>query len=82
MHWIFPVYVVFELVMVGLVIFLAVWGYFRWDRRYRGAAGPAEAFQPTAETFRDPTTNRMMRVFSNPGTGERQYREEPPPGVS
>jgi hypothetical protein len=46
--------------------------------RYHGAAGPAEQFQATGETFRDPTTQRMMRVYSNPATGERQYREEPP----
>jgi hypothetical protein len=62
---------------VGLLVVLgiAVWGFIFWDRRYRGAQGPAERFQATEETFRDPTTGKMMRVFFNPETGERQYRE-------
>jgi hypothetical protein len=69
------IYVLFELGAIVLVLGIAVWGFIFWDRRYRGAPGPAERFQPTEETFRDPTTGRMMRVFFNPDTGERQYRE-------
>jgi hypothetical protein len=72
------IYAFFWILVVILGIGIAVWGYFRWDRRYRGAAGPAEHFQATGETFRDPTTQRMMRVYSNAANGERQYREEPP----
>ena len=65
-------------VIVVVILAVAVWGYFTWDRRYHGAAGSPERFQRTGETFRDPTTQRMMRVYSDAATGERQYREEPP----
>ena len=33
-------------------------------------------FQGTEERFVDPTTNRQMRVFVDPRTGERRYRAE------
>jgi hypothetical protein len=33
-------------------------------------------FLPTNELFIDPTTNRPMRVFVDPRTGERRYRAE------
>lgn len=71
LHW----YLALEAVVFLVVIGIAVWGFIFWDRRYRGAPGPPDQFQPTGETFRDPTTSRMMRVFYNPSTGERQYRE-------
>jgi hypothetical protein len=68
-------YLIFWVAAVALVIGIAIWGFIFWDRRYRGAQGRADQFQPTDETFRDPTTGRMMRVFFNASTGERQYRE-------
>jgi hypothetical protein len=77
-HWWVLLWVLFELLAVVGLIAIAIWGFFRWDRRYHGAVGPSEQFQATGETFRDPTTQRMMRVYSNPATGERQYREERP----
>jgi hypothetical protein len=67
-------WIVFQLAVVALAIGIAVWGFFRWDRRYHGAH-EGDGFQPTDETFKDPTTGRMMRVFFNPSTGLRQYRE-------
>jgi len=62
---------------VGAVVILvfAVIGYFVWDQRYRGRAGGG--FKPTGEVFRDPTSGRMTRVYEDPATGQRQYREEP-----
>jgi hypothetical protein len=36
--------------------------------------GPS--FRPTDERFVDPTTNRPMRVWLDPTSGERRYREE------
>jgi hypothetical protein len=33
-------------------------------------------FLPTNEVFVDPTSRRRMRVFVDPGTGERRYRAE------
>jgi hypothetical protein len=58
-----------------LVIVFAVAGYFIWDRRYRGVS--SGSFKPTQEVFRDPTTGRMTRVWEDPKTGQRQYRDEP-----
>jgi hypothetical protein len=36
--------------------------------------GPS--FRPTDERFVDPTTRRPMRVWLDPRSGERRYREE------
>jgi hypothetical protein len=33
-------------------------------------------FRPTDEVFVDPTSGRTMRVYLDPGTGERRYRAE------
>jgi hypothetical protein len=33
-------------------------------------------FTRTEERFADPTTNKVMRVFIDPKTGERRYRAE------
>jgi hypothetical protein len=66
---------VFDAVGVVIVLVFAVIGYFIWDRRYRGDQGGA--FKPTAEVFRDPTSGKMTRVYEDPATGQRQYREEP-----
>ncbi|HYC06428.1 MAG TPA: hypothetical protein VEG29_00755 [Candidatus Binatia bacterium] len=39
--------------------------------------GPLEPrFQRTAEVFIDPTTHTRMRVWVDPGTGERRYLAE------
>jgi hypothetical protein len=69
------VYLLFWVAGLVLVAVIAIWGYIFWDRRYRGAGGRDNQFQPTNETFRDPSTGHMVRVFFNPATGERQYRE-------
>lgn len=53
--------------------------YFAFDRRrYTGAGGGAGA-RPTPEVFRDPASGRLMRVWLDPATGAREYREEPGP---
>ena len=67
-------WVAFELLVLGLAVFIAIWGFFRWDRRYRGARD-GDGFEATDERFTDPSTGRLMRVYFNPATGERQYRE-------
>lgn len=65
---------VFQLVGLVIVIVFAVIGYFVWDRRYRGQQ--QGSFKPTDEVFKDPTTGKMTRVYEDPSTGQRQYREE------
>lgn len=37
---------------------------------------PAPPFRPTEERFVDPTSGRWMRVYVDPGSGERRYHAE------
>lgn len=63
-------------IIAAVVLVVAVVGYLIWDRRrYRGG-GPGN-FRPTAEVFRDPTTGKLTRVWEDPQTGRREYRDEP-----
>ena len=63
-----------QLVVLAVVIVFAIVGYFVWDRRYRGHK--EGAFKPTGEVFKDPTTGKLTRVYEDPETGKRQYRDE------
>ncbi|MHB8458542.1 MAG: hypothetical protein ACYDAK_03715 [Candidatus Limnocylindrales bacterium] len=79
-----------ELVVLGGAGILAVTlerGRYRSEHAERTAApaGPGGGetdgaleprFQRTGEAFVDPTTGRRMRVWLDPGTGERRYRTE------
>jgi hypothetical protein len=67
--------VTYQLVALVVVIVFAIVGYFVWDRRYRG--DEAGSFKRTSEVFRDPTSGKITRVYEDPSTGKRQYREEP-----
>jgi hypothetical protein len=64
-----------QLLIWAVVLAFAVIGYFVWDRRYRGAR--EGSFKPTGEVFKDPTSGKTTRVYEDPSTGQRQYREEP-----
>lgn len=44
----------------------------RWGRGHGDADAPAPDWQPTSERFRDPKSNRVMRVWLDPGGG-RHY---------
>jgi Domain of unknown function (DUF1707) len=44
----------------------------RWGKGHGDADAPAPDWQPTNERFRDPRTNRVMRVWVDPG-GARHY---------
>jgi len=63
-----------QLVILAIVIVFAIVGYFIWDRRYHGET--QGNFKPTNEVFKDPTSGKMTRVYEDPATGKRQYREE------
>ena len=65
-----------NIVILVIVIVFAIAGYFIWDRRYRGGT-PGAALKATDEVFRDPTSGKMTRVYEDPATGKREYREEP-----
>lgn len=64
-----------QLIITAVVIVFAIAGYFIWDRRYRGEK--EGNFKPTNEVFKDPTTGKLTRVYEDPATGRRQYKEEP-----
>ena len=64
----------FQLVFLAIVIVFAVIGYFVWDRRYRG--DKSGSFVRTNEVFNDPSSGKVTRVYEDPATGKRQYREE------
>ena len=63
-----------QVVIFGFLVVFAIVGYFIWDRRYRG--DNQGNFKPTNEVFKDPTTGKLTRVYEDPSTGQRQYREE------
>jgi hypothetical protein len=47
-----------------------------WGRRPAEADRPEPTWLPTTERFVDPSTNRVMRVWLEPGSGERHYVAE------
>jgi hypothetical protein len=64
-----------DAIIVAALLVIAIVTYFVWDRRrYRGG-GPGN-FRPTGEVFRDPATGKMTRVWEDPSTGRREYRDE------
>jgi hypothetical protein len=72
--------VVFLLVaaaLVGLVYYVA-----RRGRRYGEGSTPEAGWSATSERFRDPSTDRLMRVWLD-RAGERHYvpddEQQPPP---
>lgn len=65
-----------EWVILAVVAVGVVAAIFGWDR-YRSSRKTASEFsQPTSEVFTDPASGKPMRVWYNPATGEREYRED------
>lgn len=62
--WIFV-----AIVVVGLLINVGV-------RRYGERSDPQMGWTPTDEVFRDPGTDRLMRVWLDPKDGTRHYVPE------
>jgi hypothetical protein len=72
MKW-FIYYLAFQVTLV--LIFWVISK--RKDKRYNAAgSSPAEGFEPTQEVSIDPVTQVVTRVYVNPNTGERKYKEE------
>ena len=61
------------LAVVVLVIACAVIG---WDLYRPGRNGPSPRAHPTAEVCIDPETGLRKRVWFDPATGAREYRDE------
>ena len=75
--------------IVSLILFVAIaaallWAVFGRDRyRKSPAAISSPGLQPTTEVFLDPDTGSRQRVWFDPATGVRDYRDDPdirPPG--
>lgn len=60
------------------VLILAIISYIFWNNRYRKNHGSVipNGFEKTEEVTIDPTTNKKLRVYYNPTTGERFYQED------
>lgn len=66
-------WLILYLVVNGCILVSAM---FVERKRYSTRADRSQgAWQPTGERFVDPTTQRLVEVFCNPATGERDYRE-------
>lgn len=72
---------------IGVVINIIIWGggvaiallsWFIWDKRYHNVEKDAipPGYQRTEEVFIDPVEGRRVRVYYNPQTGERFYKNE------
>lgn len=57
-------------IVVGVVLVAVVMSIF--VRRHGEAEAPEQGWTPTAEVFRDPGTNRLMRVWTD-AAGGRHY---------
>ena len=62
------------MLVIGVVVVAAILAFAGWDR-YRPRT-PAQRPLPTTEVFLDPVSHRRMRVWIDPATGAREYREE------
>jgi hypothetical protein len=61
--------------LIVLVVLGALAALLRWER-YRPRQRPVNPF-PTTEVFIDPSSHRRLRVWIDPVTGAREYRDEP-----
>jgi hypothetical protein len=68
-------YLLFEISIIAI----AVIGSIIWDRRYKAKhkLDDHKGFERTEEVTVDPNNNKRFRVYYNPNTGERLYKEEP-----
>lgn len=55
------------LVAVAVAVVMSIFVH-----RHGESPGPGPGWVPTSEVFRDPGTNRLMRVWTDP-LGERHY---------
>lgn len=74
MEWVLGFYGVQLLV----IIVIAVASWLIWDKRFKNKHGQSvpKGFERTNEVSIDPTTQKKLVVYFNPGTGERFYKEE------
>lgn len=64
-------------VIIGVLLVVAVVGWVNL-RRHGESSLPAADWQRTDELFRDPSTGRLMRVWTDPADGTRHYVPDSP----
>ena len=67
-----PFVLIAVLVIVAVIVAAAM---SLFVRRHGESPGPQPGWVPTDEVFRDPASNRLMRVWAD-ATGERHYLPE------
>jgi hypothetical protein len=65
------------LVLVAAVVAVAVVGWLRL-RRHGQSDRPSANWRPTEESFRDPSSGILMRVWIDPADGSRHYVPDTP----
>ena len=68
------IYLFIEGGVVIIAVLFEPWRYLPKVNRNKGR------WQATGERFVDPTSGKLVEVFYNPETGERDYRGVGPPG--
>jgi hypothetical protein len=63
-------------VIVAVVVIGVVAALFGWDRYRANRKAASDSSQPTGEVFTDPASGKVMRVWYDPTTGEREYRPD------
>jgi hypothetical protein len=66
---------VIALVVIAILAVIAVVGWFKL-RRHGESTLPSSNWHPTDESFRDPSSGRLMRVWVDPLDGSRHYVPE------
>jgi hypothetical protein len=61
-----------------IVVVLVAAGMSLFVRRHGESPRPESGWVPTDEIFKDPVTDRLMRVWAD-GSGQRHYLPEPQP---
>ncbi|HEY7926439.1 MAG TPA: hypothetical protein VIG86_03345 [Candidatus Dormibacteraeota bacterium] len=67
---------IIPLLILAAVVLVVVATVIGWDRYRPGRRGPNLGAHPTNEVFIDPETGRRMRVWYDPATGAREYRDD------
>lgn len=70
--------VAINVLIYGGLLVLALLSWFIWDKRYRRNHGTdiPKGYIATDEVFIDPINGKKLKVYYDPQTGNRFYREE------
>ncbi|WP_019225703.1 hypothetical protein [Dehalobacter restrictus] len=68
---------IYILLEVGIFLIIAFCSWFIWDKRYRKNHGNdiPKGYMATDEVFIDPVNGKKFKVYYEPETGNRFYKE-------